>query len=69
MKFLIFKSKTTKAVYSYNGFNTVTILGSPSRPLGKIVNGFDNVFLDKMYRGSCDFFHVGDAEYQILTRI
>jgi hypothetical protein len=69
MKFLIFKSKTTGAVYSYNGLNVVTISNSETRPVGKIMYGFENKYLDKVFIKKTDYFNVGDAEYQILTRI
>ncbi len=69
MKFLIFKSKVTQAVYSFNGVNVVTISNSDSRPVGRIMHGLDNKFLDKIYQCKGFYFHIGDAEYEVLTRL
>ena len=69
MKFLIIKSVVTQGVYSYNGVNVVTISDSLSRPIGKIMNGFDNLFLDNIYNDNCSSFKVGDADFLVLSRI
>ena len=73
---LIFRSETTKAIYSWNGKEVVTIVGSVDRPVGKIMRGLDNKHLEQVFkkiytppRHNYDYFKVGDADYQVLQRI
>lgn len=73
---LIFKSETTNAVYSWNGKEVVTIVGAINRPVGKIMNGFDNQFLLNVFqrkynppRNDYRYFQVGEAEYEIIERL
>jgi hypothetical protein len=68
MKLLIFKSKTTKAVYSWNGKEVVTIVGTERRPVGKIMKGIPNDILDVAYKAKSKTFKVGDASYSILQK-
>ncbi len=72
---LIFRSNVTNAVYSWNGKQTVTIVGATNRPVGKIMQGFDNKYLKAIFeknyaaKHSYNYFQVGEADYQILQRI
>lgn len=71
---LIFKSDNTGAVYSWNGKEVVTIVGAKNRPVGQIMNGFSNQFLknvfDKNYMTKdYRYFNIGDAGYEIISRI
>ncbi len=69
MKLLIFKSETTKAIYSWNGEQVVTIIGSTGRPVGKIMKGIPNGVLDTAYKNKGKSFKVGDAIYSILKKV
>lgn len=68
MKLLIFKSETTKAVYSWNGKEAVTIVGAERRPVGKIMKGIPNDILETAYKSKSKKFKVGGADYSILKR-
>lgn len=68
MKILIFKSQSTKAVYSWNGKEVVTIVGAERRPVGKIMNGIPNAILETAYKAKAKTFNVGDATYSILKK-
>lgn len=68
MKLLIFKSETTKAVYSWNGKEVVTIVGAERRPVGRIMKGIPNDILEKAHKSKAKKFKVGEADYSILKR-
>ena len=66
LKLLIFKSETTKAVYSWNGQKVVTIIGAKNRPIGKIMHGFENKQLEYVFEGKLVQFWVGNAKYNVI---
>ena len=66
---LIFKSETTKAVYSFNGNETVTIIGAKGRPVGKIMKGFENNQLEYVFKNKLLQFWVGESHYIALAHI
>lgn len=65
---LIFKSETTKAIYSWDGETVSVVVESENRPLGKIMKGFLNDDLDKAYKSKLKSFKIGDATYSIVNR-
>jgi hypothetical protein len=69
MKLLIFKSKATKAVYSWNGKEVVTIIGSTRRPVATIQKGIPSEIISEAYISTAKEFYVGDAVYSVLHRI
>ncbi len=69
MKLLIFYSTTTKATYSYNGKEVVTIIGTQARPVGKIMKGIPHEILDDVYLKNKKTFKVGEADYLVLKKI
>jgi len=66
---LIFKSETSKAIYSWDGEYVSVVVASEKRPLGKIMKGFSKDDLDKAYKSKLNIFKIGDATYSIINRI
>jgi hypothetical protein len=66
MKLLIFKSETTKAIYSWNGKEVVTIVAAERRPVGKIIKGISNDTLAIVHKEKSKKFKIGDATYSVL---
>ena len=62
---LVFKSETTKAIYSWDGETVSVVVESENRPLG----GFLNYDLDKAYKSKLKSFEIGDATYSIINRL
>lgn len=69
MKLLIFKSETTKAIYSWNGKQVVTIVSAKDRPVGKIMKGIPACYLEEAYDKNLNAFSVGRAIYTVLSKV
>lgn len=68
-KFILFYSKYTGAVYSYNGFDVICIRSGEDRQVGAIMHGFNDVDFDFLFKNKPEVFYVGDADYSIIEII
>lgn len=64
-KLMIFESRVTGAVYSWNGNEVVTIIGTESRPVGKIMEGIKNEELQAAFEKKNISFTVWGAVYRV----
>lgn len=78
MNLLIFRSEVTRAVYCWNGKETVTIKNSPGRPLGKVMKGMDNNKLELIFVNNIiktkphkpqKEFLIGSAKFTVIAAI